>query len=141
MTSTLPKPVRKMLAFLGVLALIYTALCAFLFFTQRSMIYLPRPRTVIDGSTMLTLPVDGAVVLVTTLPQAGAKALVYFGGNAEDVSYGLPALAAAFPDHAIYLMHYRGYGGSSGEPTEAALFLGRPRPMISAPVRSAKISR
>ena len=111
-----------MLAFLGLLALIYIVLCAFLFFTQRSMIYLPRPRTVIDGSTMLTLPVDGAEVLVTTLPQAGAKALVYFGGNAEDVAYGLPSLAAAFPDHSIYLMHYRGYGGSSGEPTEAALF-------------------
>jgi len=111
-----------MFAFLGLLALIYIALCAFLFFTQRSMIYLPRPRTVIDGSTMLTLPVDGAEVLVTTLPQAGVNALVYFGGNAEDVSYGLPGLAAAFPDHAIYLMHYRGYGGSSGEPTEAALF-------------------
>jgi pimeloyl-ACP methyl ester carboxylesterase len=111
-----------MLAFLGVLALIYIALCAYLFFAQRSLIYLPQPRTVLDGSTMLTLPVDGAQVLVTTLPRVGAKALVYFGGNAEDVSYGLPAFAAAFPDHAIYLMHYRGYGGSSGKPTEAALF-------------------
>ena len=79
-----------MLAFLGVLALIYTALCAFLFFTQRSMTYLPRPRTVIDGTTMLTLPVDGAEVLVTTLPQAGAKALLYFGGNAEDCRVSRP---------------------------------------------------
>jgi uncharacterized protein len=120
--SSLSQPVRKMLAFFAILALIYVALCAFLFFQQRSMIYLPQPRTVIDGSTMLMLPVDGAEVLVTTLPRPGSNALVYFGGNAEDVAYGLPALATAFPDHAIYLMHYRGYGGSSGKPTEAALF-------------------
>jgi pimeloyl-ACP methyl ester carboxylesterase len=118
----LVEPVRKMLAFITFLALIYIALCALLFFQQRSMIYFPKPRTVIDGSTMLTLPVDGADVLVTTQPRPGEKALIYFGGNAEDVSYGLPALAAAFPDHAIYLMHYRSYGGSSGKPTEAALF-------------------
>jgi pimeloyl-ACP methyl ester carboxylesterase len=111
-----------MLAVIAVLVLVYIALCALLFFQQRSMIYFPQPRTVIDGSTMLTLPVDGANVLVTTQPRPGANALVYFGGNGEDVSYGLPALAAAFPDHAIYLMHYRGYGGSSGKPTEAALF-------------------
>lgn len=114
--------VRKMLAFIGFLALIYIALCAVLYFQQRSMIYLPQPRTVVDGATMLELPVDGADVLVTTQPRPGDEALLYFGGNAEDVSYGLPAIAEAFPDHAIYLMHYRGYGGSSGTPSEAALF-------------------
>ena len=38
--------------------------------------------------------------------------MVYFGGNAEDVSQNLPKFSAAFPAHAIYLLHYRGYGGS-----------------------------
>jgi pimeloyl-ACP methyl ester carboxylesterase len=122
MNSSLPESVRKMLGFIAFLALVYIALCALLFFQQRSLIYFPQPRTVIEGSTLLTLPVDGAEVHVTTQPRPGANALVYFGGNGEDVSYSLPALAAAFPDHAIYLMHYRGYGGSSGKPTEAALF-------------------
>ena len=54
--------------------------------------------------------------------RSGPKALLYFGGNAEDVSYSLPSFSAAFPDHAVYLLHYRGYGGSSGNPSEAALF-------------------
>jgi pimeloyl-ACP methyl ester carboxylesterase len=48
--------------------------------------------------------------------------LIYFGGNAEDVSGNLPGFSEAFADHALYLLHYRGYGGSSGMPTEAALF-------------------
>jgi pimeloyl-ACP methyl ester carboxylesterase len=121
-TPGLPEPLRKMLAFIAVLALVYLAMCALLFFQQRSLIYLPQPRTVVDGSTLLTLRVAGAEVLITTRPHPGERALLYFGGNAEDVSYGLPAIAAAFPDHAIYLMHYRGYGGSTGKPTEAALF-------------------
>jgi pimeloyl-ACP methyl ester carboxylesterase len=47
--------------------------------------------------------------------------VIYFGGNAEDVAYTLPELAALFPDRAIYLMHYRGYCGSSGRPSETAL--------------------
>jgi hypothetical protein len=53
--------------------------------------------------------------------QAGPRAVLYFGGNAEDVSSSLAELAANFPEHAVYAMHYRGYGGSTGKPTEAAL--------------------
>jgi pimeloyl-ACP methyl ester carboxylesterase len=30
--------------------------------------------------------------------------------------------SAGFPESAIYLLHYRGYGGSSGKPSEGALF-------------------
>jgi len=55
------------------------------------------------------------------MPRKGPDAVVYFGGNAEDVNFSLPGLAAAFPKHAIYLMHYRGYGGSTGKPSEDAL--------------------
>jgi len=69
----------------------------------------------------LELAGDGARVLVTVTPNAGPNAVIYFGGNAEDVGSSLPSLVQAFPDHALYLMHYRGYGGSSGKPTEAAL--------------------
>jgi pimeloyl-ACP methyl ester carboxylesterase len=47
--------------------------------------------------------------------------LVYFGGNGEDVSANLDAFSRAFPQHAIYLLHYRGYGGSSGKPSEGDL--------------------
>lgn len=52
----------------------------------------------------------------------GAPALIYFGGNAEDVSRTLPELARQLPGHALYLLHYRGYGGSSGAPSQASLF-------------------
>ena len=103
------------------LALGYCGLCAALFVLQRSLLYFPTPGTVRRGATMLTLQRGPERVLVSTLPNGGPDALLYFGGNAEDVSFTLPELRAAFPDHALYLLHYRGYGGSSGNPSEAAL--------------------
>ncbi|MEO8009753.1 MAG: alpha/beta fold hydrolase, partial [Betaproteobacteria bacterium] len=54
-------------------------------------------------------------------PRPGANALLYFGGNAEDVAANLPSFSSAFPDYALYFLHYRGYGGSSGQPSEESL--------------------
>jgi len=48
-------------------------------------------------------------------------ALIYFGGNAEDVSITRNMLAELLPDTHLYLLHYRGYGGSEGHPSEAAI--------------------
>jgi hypothetical protein len=110
-----------MLKIAALLVVLYLALCAVAFYAQRSLIYHPRPRANVEGATTLSLPVEGAEVVVTTRLRRRAPAVLYFGGNAEDVASSLPDLATAFPDHALYLMHYRGYGGSTGEPTEVAL--------------------
>lgn len=99
-----------------VMVLGYAGLCAAMYFFQRSVLYAPQPRA-IAGSTMV-LPVDGAELVVTVRRHEGPKAIVYFGGNAEDVSQNLESFSSAFPEHALYLLHYRGYGGSSGKPTE-----------------------
>jgi len=101
---------------------VYLGLCAVLFFFQRSFIYFPQPDSGDSGATKIKLPTAAARVLVSTRPKEGPRALLYFGGNAEDVSLNMPSLSAGFPDSAIYLLHYRGYGGSSGKPSEKALF-------------------
>jgi uncharacterized protein len=113
---------RTMLAFLAVVVLIYAGLCLALFLFQRSMIYFPQPRSPTASAATIALPAGDHHVIVTTRPHAGPDALIYFGGNAEDVSWNLPDLSRTFPEHAIFLMHYRGYGGSGGSPSEAALF-------------------
>jgi pimeloyl-ACP methyl ester carboxylesterase len=100
-------------------AVLYGAVCAGLYGFQRSLLYHPQPaRASVPG---VRLPVAGAELQISVRPMPGAKALLYFGGNAEDVSATLADLAQSFPDHALYLMHYRGYGTSTGEPAEAAL--------------------
>ena len=113
---------RTLVTLLTVVVLVYLGLCGILYLFQRDLIYFPQPRSPGSTATILTLPMDGAQVLVASRPRSGLNALLYFGGNAEDVSYSLPSLSTAFPNYAVYLMHYRGYGGSSGKPSEAALF-------------------
>ena len=112
---------RTLVLLVVIAAVLYLALCAALFVFQRALIYYPQPRAVDSPETLLTLPVDEAQVLVSVRSHAGPKALIYFGGNAEDVSRSLPEFDRAFPEHALYLLHYRGYGGSSGSPSEEAI--------------------
>jgi uncharacterized protein len=107
------------LSWVSTLALGYGALCGVMALTQRSLIYHPRPAA--DPSGQLDLQVAGTRVHVAHRPHSGPRALIYFGGNAEDVSLTRAELAALLPDTALYLLHYRGYGGSEGRPSEAAL--------------------
>jgi pimeloyl-ACP methyl ester carboxylesterase len=106
---------------LSIALLLYAAACIALFAFQRSLIYFPQPRAYGGRADALTLPAAGADILVSVRPHAGPKALLYFGGNAEDVSASLASFSKAFPEYAIYLLHYRGYGGSSGKPSEKLL--------------------
>ena len=102
---------------------LFTVACGVLFATQRSLIYYPQPRSDRDGSVLMTLSVGNSIVHVSTRPHVGSNAVIYFGGNAEDVSQDVPELADAFPDRAIFALHYPGYGGSSGSPTENDIFV------------------
>lgn len=92
---------------------------ALMYAVQRQLIYMPQGRGV--ATALLRLPGETGEQLIAVQEKTGADALIYFGGNAEDVSYTLGELAAQFPGYALYLPHYRGYGGSAGEPSEAAL--------------------
>ncbi|HEY4593699.1 MAG TPA: alpha/beta hydrolase [Thermoanaerobaculia bacterium] len=112
---------RILLSLLTVAAVLYLGACVLLYAFQESLIYFPQPRAVGTSETVLKLPVVDADVLVSVRPHGGPKALLYFGGNAEDVSRSLPEFAQAFPDHALYLLHYRSYGGSTGKPSEEAI--------------------
>jgi pimeloyl-ACP methyl ester carboxylesterase len=99
----------------------YLAACLALFAFQRSLIYFPPQVPSLAAPRTSTLALPGAEVKVSERPRDGPLALIYLGGNAEDVTASLPLLDQAFPEHALYLMHYRGYLGSSGKPTEKAL--------------------
>ena len=111
---------RILVRFVIFVAVLYIGLCAALFTFQRKLIFLPQPREN-NLVTLLTLQSGAERELVSTRPHEGDNAVLYFGGNAEDVSLDMPEYAAAFPDAAIYLLHYRGYGGSTGDPSEKGI--------------------
>jgi pimeloyl-ACP methyl ester carboxylesterase len=112
---------RTLMSLVALIVAVYLVLCAALFFFQRSLIYFPQPNAVSSADSRMTLSMPDAQVSVVTRERVGPRALIYFGGNAEDVSRNLPEFAQAFPDYAVYLLNYRGFGGSGGSPSEAAI--------------------
>jgi len=101
---------------------LYALACLGLYLAQRSLIFFPQPRRFGDEGSIMQVRVNDTALVVSVRQHAGNEAVLYFGGNAEDVSGSLPAIGAAFPERAVYLLHYRGYGGSAGKPTQADLF-------------------
>lgn len=111
---------RTLLTILLYLLAGYMVLCLLLYVLQRQLIYFPVPAA-FPPDNPLVLQQGQYQVLVSQRPRDSQHALLYFGGNAEDVSVSLAEFAQAFPNHALYLMHYRGYAGSEGKPSEQAL--------------------
>lgn len=87
----------------------------------REMIYPRRGTRVAIDDSMHELDVGGTVLRGWVLNPGRARVLVYFGGNGERVELSREAVAHHFPDHTAYLMAYRGYGASEGQPSESAL--------------------
>ena len=102
--------------------LLYAAVCAFLYVIQRNLIYYPTPESRNPGAVDLRIDSGGESLQVWQLNPGQPEAIIYFGGNAEDVAANMPDFDRALPGYTIYLVNYRGYGASTGEPSEAALF-------------------
>ena len=102
-----------------VVAVLYLGFCVALYTMQRSFQYFPTPRRLGPTQMAGTFQSGDTLLQLTVRPHAGPGALLYFGGNGEDVSSSVAPLMAAFPDREIVMLHYRGYGGSAGRPTEA----------------------
>ena len=112
---------QRMVGLLLLIALgAYGAAWLALYWMQASFIYYPPATPMFPAPRTSTLAVPGAEVKVSERPLPGNRAVIYFGGNAEDVTMSLPLLDEAFPRHALYLLHYRGYLGSTGKPGEGA---------------------
>ena len=113
----MPRSRQMLLTTIALCATAYTGLCLFFFFTQRSFIYFPRQRQN-NSAKILKIDTQKAVIELSVHNLKSNQGVLYFGGNAEDVSSSLPAYSLELSNVALYMMHYRGYGGSSGKPTE-----------------------
>jgi uncharacterized protein len=110
---------------------VYLIMAAFVWAMQDGLIFLPQPLgagrvPLPSGWTKeeLAISTPDQVRLEVSLirpPGAPAPLLLYFGGNAEDVSY-LAQFAEHYGQIALALVHYRGFGNSTGSPSEAHLF-------------------
>jgi len=117
---------------LGILAAFAIAFPAALFLLQDSMIFLPPPAPASgprgEHVAEVKVPVGGGLVMsgwlaASSAPLPGRRVplVIYFGGNAEEVSY-LAGMASKFSPWSVLAVNYRGYGGNPGNPGERALF-------------------
>ncbi len=117
-----PGPMIRMAVWLAAtIVALYVAICGGLYFAQRSLLYFPTPETDSSLAAIWRFETDGATLKIWRIAGRGRRALLYFGGNSEDVAANIAEFAALFPERTAYLVNYRGYGGSTGAPTEAAL--------------------
>jgi esterase/lipase len=99
----------------------YVGLGVFLYSYQEKLLYHPTPKIEIDYPQMVLHRGDANVV-VHVLNSGRKNAIIYFGGNAESMAKSADYIAKQFPAFTCYLMDYRGYGESTGKPSEKALY-------------------
>lgn len=113
---------RNVLIIIAVLVLLaYAGACWFLYARQREMIYYGWATTVDAAGTDFELKRPDAVLRGWVVNAGKPAPVLYFGGNAERIEANREAFARMFPERSVYLVAYRGFGASSGEPDEAAL--------------------
>ncbi len=113
---------RGLLITLGIVAaLVYAGLCAFLYAQQRELIYYGWTTAADAADTDFALRRPDATLRGWVVNPGKPDPILYFGGNAERIEANREAFARLFPERSVYLLAYRGYGASDGEPGEAAL--------------------
>lgn len=117
-------------ALLIAVAVGYLALAALLWLFQERLIFLPRaaaakaaapPGWLLESVTHRTH--DGIEIAgVLVRPGSGRLPLViYYGGNAEEVTAYGTQVQQAYGERAVLLVNYRGYGASRGRPAQRTL--------------------
>lgn len=104
-----------------VILLFYLGIALFLYLKQRAFLYYPTPKIESAYPTFF-LSNGEAKINIVVLNEGKKNAILYFGGNAESIAESSDYIAGQFPDFTVYLMEYRSYGFSTGEPSEKALY-------------------
>lgn len=109
----------------------YAALCAFMYIAQRSLMYFPdRMRTLPadaglpEAKEEKLVTADGETILVWHIPPRDETkpVVIYFQGNGGALNLRAQRFARlAAEGIGVIGVSYRGYGGSSGSPSEAGL--------------------
>ena len=109
-------------------AIVVIAFPLLMYFAQDSLIFFPQPlaeerRAAIAqraaAESLFINAADGTRLHAWHVK--GNPLILYFGGNAEEVSWMLDEAAQRTPGVGWLLVDYRGYGASGGSPSEKAL--------------------
>ena len=111
-----------LLSILKILLATYIILALLLYFMQRRMLYLPQAGLENVDAAEIEFNNDGIVLRGWVVNEGKEKAILYYGGNAETIETNITFYRENFPEYTLYLINYRGFGKSAGDPTEEGLF-------------------
>jgi uncharacterized protein len=123
----------KLLFWAGVsLVTLYVAATAAMYAFQRSVLYpvpqafrtTPAAAGFAEAEEVFVKTRDGEQVIVWHVPPApGRPVVIFLHGNGEVLAWRVPLFRALTADgNGLVALSFRGYGGSSGQPTEQGLF-------------------
>ncbi len=121
--------VKRMTSFFIFIAVLYGFIIVFFYFFQSVLLFFPQPlssRVELNEKTeeVKIESSDGNVLhgwLCHASNNGPQKLIIYFGGNAEEVSHMVP-VASMFEDWAMLLINYPGYGRSEGKPGQDSFY-------------------
>jgi fermentation-respiration switch protein FrsA (DUF1100 family) len=121
---------RAMIWLAGIALCLYLGLAGLLYFTQRSLMYFPDTSHTTPAQAGLTrgeevtlTTSDGEHIFAWHVPPGGGRPVIlYFHGNGGALHYRVARFQKLIDDGiGLVAVEYRGYGGSSGSPSEHGL--------------------
>jgi len=110
-----------MLAVLKSVVFIYVISALLLFLLQRQFLYFPTQSVLLSNEKEITFDHDGIQLRGWLVNPGQKKDLLYYGGNAESIDINIPFFRQYLSEYTVYLVAYRGYGDSTGKPSEEHL--------------------
>lgn len=121
---------HSVLIIVGIAAFLYIAAAAALYVFQRNLIYYPDPvhhtpsKAGLSGvrEVILTTPDGERLIAWHAEAGPGQPTLLYFHGNVGGLASRADRVARfAQAGYGVFMLSYRGYSGSTGKPSEAAI--------------------
>ena len=114
--------VAAIATYLGVAGLVWVAQENLMFFPRPAAAHVrPPPGWQLEEVAIRATDGTALAGVLVLPPVERASLVIYFGGNAEEVTGSAAAAAEDYGQRAVLLVNYRGYGRSGGRPGQEAM--------------------
>jgi fermentation-respiration switch protein FrsA (DUF1100 family) len=100
----------------------YSFACLALYLLQRNMLFFQQKSGSLSSAQEFSFSSVEQRLSGWVVNPGQPRALIYYGGNAENIALNFEFFQTVFSHYSVYLIPYRGYGNNSGSPNEQGLY-------------------
>ena len=100
----------------------YLTAAVSLYIQQRNYIYFQTPEIDSVNEQEISIINNNTLLKGWIINQNQPNAIIYFGGNSEQISDNIPDFKDILKNSTVYLINYRGYGKSEGTQSESNFY-------------------